>query len=228
MAVDVVTVNIFPQACPVPAGDTSSKRSYHHGDLRAALVDAAIEVIGERGLHGLSLRECARRADVSHAAPYRHFADKNALLLAIAQLGFERLAAAGIAAMAGIDDPRDRLDAYGVAYVRFAVDNPVLFRVMFTAEIDASRGVELGQVVDTSEPAEGDEAGAFALLVESAAALIDDGDDPREAALAAWSLPHGLAMLVLDGRIPREEASTPAQVERLMRTIFAAWRGPLA
>jgi AcrR family transcriptional regulator len=225
MEADVVTVNIFLQACPVPAGDTS-KRSYHHGDLRAALLDAAIEVIGERGLHGLSLRECARRADVSHAAPYRHFADKNALLLAIARLGFERLAAAGVAAMAGVDDPRDRLDAYGVAYVRFAVDNPVLFRVMFTAEIAAPGGVDDGQLVDKHEA--GDEAGAFDLLVESAAALIGDGDDPRGAALAAWSLPHGLAMLVLDGRIPPEEASTPAQVERLMRTIFAAWRGPLS
>ncbi|MCA9656758.1 MAG: TetR/AcrR family transcriptional regulator [Myxococcales bacterium] len=227
MAADVVTVNIFLQACPVPAGDTPSKRSYHHGDLRAALLDAAIEVIGERGLHGLSLRECARRADVSHAAPYRHFADKNALLLAIARRGFERLAAAGVAAMDGVGDPRDRLDAYGVAYVRFAVDNPVLFRVMFTAELDAAEGVEAGHVVDKGGE-EGDEAGAFELLVESAAALIDDGDDPREAALAAWSLPHGLAMLVLDGRIPPAEAATPAQVERLMRTIFAAWRGPLS
>ncbi|MEZ4380057.1 MAG: TetR/AcrR family transcriptional regulator [Nannocystaceae bacterium] len=219
MAVDVVTVNIFLQAAPVPAGDTSSsaKRSYHHGDLRAALIDAAIELIAERGLHGLSLRECARRADVSHAAPYRHFADKNALLFALARRGFERLAAAGVAAMAGVDDPRDRLDAYGVAYVRFAVDNPVLFRVMFTAEIAAPEGEVAG-----------DEAGAFDLLVDSAAALLDPGADPRDAAVAAWSLPHGLAMLVLDGRIPAAEASTPAQVERLMRTIFAAWRGPLA
>lgn len=225
MASDVVTVNIFLHACPVPAGDTSSKRSYHHGDLRAALLDAAIEVIGERGLHGLSLRECARRADVSHAAPYRHFADKDALLLAIARLGFERLAAAGVAAMAGVADPRDRLDAYGVAYVRFAVANPVLFRVMFTAEIAAPEGAEDGPVADV---AQGDRVGAFDLLVASAAALLDDGGDAREAALAAWSLPHGLAMLALDGRIPPEEASTPAKIERLMRTIFAAWRGPLA
>ena len=84
---------------------STRKKAYHHGDLRTTILEAAVSLIAERGLHGLSLRECARRAGVSHAAPYRHFQDKNALLLAIAREGFDGLAEAGEQAMLGITDP---------------------------------------------------------------------------------------------------------------------------
>ncbi|MEZ4449104.1 MAG: TetR/AcrR family transcriptional regulator [Nannocystaceae bacterium] len=208
MTGDVAIVNIFRHHAWVTSGGT-----YHHGDLRAALLEAALEVLAERGLAGLSLRECARRADVSHAAPYRHFADKDALVAAIAELGFARLARAGIAAMEGAVGPRDRLDAYGVAYVRFAVDHPELFRVMFTCEVDPS----------TSGP---DGARAFDLLLECATAL-SGAEDPMTSAIAAWSLPHGVAMLLLDQRIPKERATTPEAAESLCREIFARWRGVL-
>ena len=188
--------------------------AYHHGDLRSALLDAAIELIAERGLTGLSLRECARRAGVSHGAPARHFPDKNALVLAIAQQGFEQLAAAGVAAMQEVADPIERLDAYGVAYVRFAVEQPVLFRVMFSGqfELPAPDGVD---------------AGSFELLVAAARAIVGE-DDELLGAIASWSLPHGLAMLLLDGRIPADQGGTADQAEALARAVFAQWRGPLA
>jgi AcrR family transcriptional regulator len=212
---DVAPVNIFPHARGVPASD-KPRDAYHHGDLRPALLDAAVALIGEVGLPALSLRECARRAGVSHAAPYRHFADKEALLLAIAEQGFEWLADAAEAAMAKRTAPDERLDAYGVAYVRFAAEHPVHHRVMFSASL----GV-------TAKEHAGDDR-AFDLLLAAARDVVgDSGADPLEAALAAWSLPHGLTMLILDGRIPARLAATPALAEGLARRVIQQWRGPL-
>ncbi|MCB9700923.1 MAG: TetR/AcrR family transcriptional regulator [Myxococcales bacterium] len=210
----------------VMAARRSVKRSYHHGQLRSTLIAAAIDLLGEHGVSGLSLRECARRAGVSHAAPYRHFADKRALLAAIARQGFEELAAVGAAAMEGVDDPRDRLDAYGIAYVRFAIEHPVVFRLMFTGEWSDAGEADAGEA-DAGEDAAVD-GGAFDLLVATASAAVGPGVDGPLAAAAAWSLPHGLAMLLLDGRIPAGEASGPEGAEALARAIFALWRGPLA
>ena len=190
------------------------KDGYHHGNLREVLLRAAIELIAERGAHGLSLRECARRAGVSHAAPYRHFADKDALLFAIAELGFEKLYAAGVAAMEGVEDPLERLDAYGIAYVRFALENPVLLRVMFTLQFEVPDDAE-----DVGAP-------AFDLLQQAAAEVVGPDVDSYTAAFAAWSLPHGLSMLVLDGRVPPELVEDPDGIEKLARSVYAIWRGP--
>lgn len=185
--------------------------------MRAALLEAAVELIAERGLNGLSLRECARHAGVSHAAPYRHFTDKQALLQAISMQGFEWLTRAGREAIEEISEPKARLDAYGVAYVRFAVEHPVHHRVMFSADLGpaAKEGLD-------------PEADAFGLLVECAAAVIGPGRDATFAAVAAWSLTHGLAMLILDGRIPAEHVQRPEDVAKLTREVFEQWRGPLA
>lgn len=177
-------------------------------------MEAAVAEIADKGLHGLSLRECARRAGVSHAAPYRHFADKDALLLAIAREGFERLVAAGRGAMQGRDDPRARLDAYGIAYVRFAVEHPSHFRVMFTSELDEP---------DPDTQAAADRA--FALLVDSAAEVV--GPEAAElAGVAFWTVPHGLAMLMLDGRMPPEHTATPEAAAALAEQVIEVWRGP--
>lgn len=191
----------------------ASKPAYHHGDLRAALLDAAVELIGDVGLAKLSLRECARRAGVSHAAPYRHFADKNDLLLAIANAGYEQLYAAAKTAMAGLEHPRDRLDAYGIAYVRFAMENPVKYRAMFSMDI-----------IKPDEAQERAGAMAFDLLVDAAAQADTHGTDPRLAALAAWSLPHGLAMLILDGRVGDDVVRCADDAADLARSLFAVWR----
>jgi len=191
------------------------KDGYHHGNLRETLLRAAMELIAERGAHGLSLRECARRAGVSHAAPYRHFADKDALLYAIAEQGFEKLYAAGVASMEGFEDPLERLDAYGVAYVRFALENPVLLRVMFTLQFDLPEGAK-----DLGTP-------AFDLLQQATAEVVGPDVDSYAAAFAAWSLPHGLSMLVLDGRVPAELVEDTEAVEKLARSVYSIWRGPL-
>jgi AcrR family transcriptional regulator len=210
---DVATVNIFCHDHPVSAR-RKIKKTYHHGDLRASLIAAATELIAEHGVAGLSLRECARRAGVSHAAPYRHFADKNALLLAIARDGFMALEAVGKQAMVGIDDPRARLDAYAVAYVRFAIEHPVVFRLMFTSELEH----------DGAEPVDG---GAFDLLVATAATVVGPAVDARLAAAASWALPHGLAMLILDRRIPADQVTGPDEAAALAATIVQLWHGPL-
>lgn len=196
------------------AATKKPKTAYHHGDLRDALLKAAVSLIAEEGLAHLSLRECARRAGVSHAAPYRHFESKDELLRAIAEDGYARLAEAGRRAMEGKHDANARIDAYGVAYVRFAVENPVHHRVMFTAQLvpedERSKSV-LG-------------ADAFNLLVDSAAAASRSGTDPMLNAMARWALPHGLSMLILDGRVPTEIVSSPDDAERLAKEVFAIWR----
>lgn len=187
-------------------------KPYHHGDLRRALLDAALALLREEGLAGLSLRECARRLGVSHAAPYRHFKDKNELLLAIAEEGFEALAAVGEAAMEGVTDPVARMDAYGAAYVRFAFEHPEHHRVMFTAELEAPDGAGLG-------------GRAFDLLVEVASEAAGPSTDPLLAAFAQWAIPHGLAMLILDGRVPRDRVKSADAVEELARAAFDVVRG---
>src|SRR5215831_9732799 len=109
----------------------AAQRSYHHGDLRQALIRSALEILSQAGAAGLSLRAAARRARVSAMAPYRHFADKEALLAAVAEYGFQQLAGRLAAAAAAAADPRAGLGALGVAYVIFARDEPSLFKLMF-------------------------------------------------------------------------------------------------
>ena len=193
-----------PPSTPAPKTDR-----YHHGDLRAALLDAAAALLAEHGVAGLSLRDCSRHAGVSHAAPYRHFASKEALLAALASQGFGWLYAAGMAAMAPHSDPVTRLDAYGHAYVRFALTHPHHFRLMFTSEIAPAA------------PPPSDQGGesAYVLLRDAAAAVSGSRDDPDLVAVSYWSRPHGLAMLLLDRRIPPERIGSD---EALTQMIQAA------
>src|SRR5215469_14287602 len=111
-------------------------RPYHHGDLRQALIRSALAILSETGIAGLSLRAAARRAKVSAMAPYRHFADKEALLAAVGEYGFQQLATRLNAAVAAAADPRSGLAALGVAYVVFARDEPSLFKLMFGPAIE--------------------------------------------------------------------------------------------
>ncbi len=187
-------------------------KAYHHGDLRAALLAAAAELLDEGGPEAVSLRECARRAGVSHAAPYRHFPTREALLLALGDEGFRWLADAGETAMRKAKGARERLDAYGIAYVRFAFEHPSRFRLMFAFPIPAA--------------AAGSAAGAraYGLLRESVHAVVGDVDDLDAAAAAQWALPHGLAMLILDRRIPSERIPNARAAERFARETFRYWR----
>lgn len=169
--------------------------SYHHGDLRQALLDVALELIAERGADGFTLREAARRIGVSHSAPYRHFADKDALLLAVAEAGFEELRARGEDSMRGVEDARARLRAFGEVYLAFAAEHPARYRVMF------------GRAFSKPTPAlQRASDGAFELLVRAVADVLGvcTADAAHDSAMAIMAGVHGLATLGLDGRFKAE------------------------
>jgi AcrR family transcriptional regulator len=166
--------------------------SYHHGDLRAAVLRAALEVIAESGPGAVSLRELARRAGVSHAAPAHHFGDKAGLLTAVAAEGFELLADE----LTGARQAGDDYLGIGVRYVGFAVDHRAHFEVMYRPD--------LYHRDDPAVVAARDRAGHA--LYGGAGALADAAGavDPRLVGVAAWSLMHGFVTLWLNGNLPPE------------------------
>jgi AcrR family transcriptional regulator len=164
--------------------------TYHHGDLRPALVRAAQKLLEKAGPEALSLREVARRAGVSHNAPYRHFSGREALLAALAAEGFRRLGEA-LAATTG--------RAMGEAYVRFALEHPQLFRLMFGGRLRFARHRPLAEAA----------AQPYEALLGAFRAQPAIGD-PEKAAAAAWALVHGLAHLLLDGHFARQAADPAA------------------
>jgi AcrR family transcriptional regulator len=171
--------------------------SYHHGDLRRAVLDAAIEVITVAGPGAVSLRDLARRAGVSHAAPAHHFTDKAGLLTAIAVEGYELLAGF-------LDGNPDALRELGVRYVRFALDHPAHFEVMFRPELHHRDAPELVAARERTR-----------LLLAggvSGLPLARRGPDAQIAAFAAWSLAHGFATLWRSGNLPTDR--DPAEVFR--------------
>ncbi|MFH9938391.1 TetR/AcrR family transcriptional regulator [Streptomyces murinus] len=180
--------------------------TYHHGDLRAACLRAARELLEEDGAAGLSLRAVARRAGVSAAAPYRHFADRDALVSAVAAQGYRELAGHLAAAHPSPTTP-DELAAVAVAYVRFALDRPALFRVMFAEPCDPDDEERVGATTAISEYVHGIVRGAF------------PGADPDVLSTTVWALVHGLAFLHLDGKL---DASTPEGVADRVRAAVRA------
>ncbi len=178
----------------------STSKSYHHGDLRAAAIEAGLSLLEEREADDLGLREVARAVGVSATALYRHFPDKAALLRALAAAGLDRLAAVQREAAAAAGGGPTGFAATGRAYVRFALDNPALFRLLFSAAIPAGDPFH-------RRPEEMPEA--FRMLWDNAARLAPPDAGPDAApliALEAWALVHGLAILILDGQIPRNDA----------------------
>ena len=160
----------------------STSSSYHHGDLRSALLQAAGELLEKQGLGALSLREAARRAGVSHNAPYRHFPDREALLAALAAEGFALLS----------EGFKGAGREGGLAYVRFALKHPQRFRLMFGGLVPIARYPELREQGTRAHRGLED---AFREL----------GEDAPLAAAAAWSLVHGLANLILDGHFAQAQ-----------------------
>jgi len=176
---------------------TSRRESYHHGDLRAALVEAGLRLIEERGAEDIGLREAARAVGVSATAIYRHFPDKGAFLRALAQEGLGRLAAAQKAASEAAGGGSAGFDATGRAYVRFALANPGLFRLIFSSA--KSDPMDWSNVSDD----------AMRLLRDNAVRLVAEDRGPDEAkifALRAWAMVHGLAVLMLDGMVAPDDA----------------------
>ena len=172
------------------------KRSYHHGDLRRALLDAGLGLLETRDAHDLSLREVARAVGVSATAVYRHFPDKDALLDALASEGFGKLAEVQRRAAEAAGGGEKGFVATGIAYVRFARDHPALFRLTFSATAAHNILVQPPEHVPD----------ALAFLRQNAsAAAANTGIDPHVIAVRAWSIAHGLALLILERQIEPDD-----------------------
>ena len=186
-----------------PPVKTRSK-PYHHGDLRAALVHAGMELLATRTVDDLSLREIARTVGVSANAVYRHFADKESLMRALSAESLQMLYVAQRAASDAAGGGVAGFIATGAAYVRFALENPALFRQVFSNPqppdaVTAPAGV----------------TAAMAFLRDNAAGVAGSDSEAEIIALEAWSLAHGLAMLMLDARI--------AVPETMISGVFTHW-----
>lgn len=200
------------------------KPGYHHGDLRRALIEASLALISEEGFSALTLREVARRAGVTHAAPYRHFADKEALLAAVAEEGFRAMATQMRERMEPESSPSARLLACGVAYVLFAVQHPAHFRVMF--------GPHFTQPKDHAGLSQ-EGSNAFGLLVQSITQGQQAGElrqgEPLPLALMAWAQVHGLASLLVDHQLDQPGQGAPKAEELALfqtRLLFEGLRRP--
>lgn len=191
---------------------TPSTAAYHHGDLPNVLRASAVEVILDKGLHGFSLREVARRAGVSHAAPGYHFGDVRGLLTAVAIEGFETLHDELVRSADGIDDPIDRLTAIGRGYVRVATEHPAHCEVMFREDVIAGDDQRLSEVG----------LAAYGVLEATVAAIAERYNptlEIQDAARLCWSAMQGLVVLqakfaVLSALEPEPPASLDEHVER--------------
>jgi AcrR family transcriptional regulator len=178
--------------------------------LRNALLDAALDLVREEGLSAISLREVARRAGVSHAAPAHHFGDKAGLLTALATQGFELFAAALRDGAARADRPEARLSWAGLAYVMFAAENRAYFEIMFRPEL---LHVDDEELMRASNDAYGELTGGVKLMFPSASEA-----EAELLSIKAWSEAHGLATLWLHGNLPTR--SSADALEALARKQF--------
>jgi AcrR family transcriptional regulator len=194
---------------------------YHHGDLRRALLNEAVRTIQREGVEALTLRAIGLSLGVSRTALYRHFTDKRALLSAVATEGFrllrERLVEAwGAGGVGGFN-------ATGAAYIRFAIENPSHYRVMFGGFVDdAPRNEDLTR--------EG--TAAFQTLVDSLVALQKEGavrrDDPLQLARFIWSAVHGISMLIIDGQLPHQQAQIDGLIKFTVERIHTGIALPVS
>lgn len=170
--------------------------TYHHGNLHQALLEAGAQLIEEKGISGISLREVAKAAGVSHTAPYRHFKDKNALLSGIAGVGFQHLGEAmQLAVVQNPDKPSAQLIEAGIAYIRLALEQREMFHLMFGGVLHRDEADDAHQL--TSESAY---QGLLMIIQNGQKSGIYKKAVTNELALTAWSLVHGFAMLASTGK----------------------------
>ena len=200
---------------------------YHHGDLRRTLLEAARQLAIEQGIDSFTLREVARRAGVSHAAPYHHFADKAALVEALTAETYIRLTEAlRRSARKTKGTALDRLMAIGVAYVEFAIGHPAEFRLLPRFGVCDDPGMERPENARTESPVEQAANDAFTLLIETIRegqeSKVLGGQRVEPLALTAWAAVHGLATLILDGLInkdPYQDMSTRELSKMVVQTL---------
>jgi AcrR family transcriptional regulator len=191
-----------------------ARATYHHGDLRDALLAVAEKLVAAKGVAGFSLREAAREVGVDPAACYRHFRDKDAIVQALAQRGFARLAVGMEAAIADLRSPRAKLIALGHAYVAFAIERPASFRTMFGPTGFDARDPRL----------RGDYPGGrgpYQILEDTVRELVDAATVDT-AALILWSGVHGFASLVVDGAIRPSRSERERVLGKLLNTMVDA------
>lgn len=191
-----------------------SGRSYHHGDLKRVVLETAQDMLRDEKGWQFTLREVARRAGVSHAAPYKHFPDKSALLAELATIGFNKLRAEIATTVARpAKSARAEFLAAAKAYVLFASSNQSLYRLMFSSEVDKAAYRELEEA----------SAGAFATLTD----ILDRGQKGsafrkqpvRGQAAAVWALLHGFALLSIDGQLLAEKVG-PKPMDSVLNAIL--------
>jgi AcrR family transcriptional regulator len=204
-----------------------AKQGYHHGDLRNALISEGLRMLEQDGHPEFTLRDLARRVGVSAAAPYAHFTDKGALLAAIAAAGFVRLRAAFEDATASGDDPVEQFLRMGSAYVRFGMDHPALYKLMFASEELPARQGEYPELEAAAEA-------AFASLTDMLGRMQRGGflraGDPEADGLGVWAHVHGLTSLIITGHAAcvGEPAPQPAAIVRSSLTmLLSGLRSPL-
>ncbi len=185
---------------------TRKTAGYHHGDLRAGLIDAATQIVETEGVMALSLRGVARQAGVSQTAPYHHFADKEALLAAVAETGFRGLSEAMGTYNQGVESAGAQIVALGHAYVSFATANPGRFRLMFGPQVpDKANYPDL--LASGARSYE-----MIRAAVEARRNEMDTQSGTLDAdTMAAWSIVHGLATLLIDSGFSRESMGAPTQ-----------------
>jgi len=194
--------------------ETATGDGYHHGDLRRALLDAAMALVDERGIDGFTMREVARRAGVSHNAPYHHFEDKAAVIAALAEEGYDMLLAAELAVLDPTDTVEGRIRALGVAYVRFAAEHTARFRLMNRPELRTQDEVTPVQAAGMAS-----EAPLLDTIVEGQRSGVFAAGDVGQLGLAAWSLVHGLATIAVDGPM-RAQVSPGRQLDELSTGVI--------
>ena len=191
------------------------KRPYHHGNLRRVIVDTAFSMLAENNGWQFTLREVARRAEVSHAAPYKHFPDKNSLLAELALIGFDQLRAELASALKSEGmTPIDRFFAVGRTYIHFGIANPSLYKLMFSAEanggssqlhLDERAMSALGVLLEVLESGQRQE--------------VFKGGAINDQTAACWAQVHGLTMLSIDGLLLAEKVGGNA-IDGALKTLL--------